>query len=57
MWYNITVEKKSKILIIAFVVALVVSIILTYQRSFITKDFEVIESEEEEFLEEEFTDE
>lgn len=40
-------DKKSKILIIIFIITILVSIFLTYQRSFIDQNFIIIESEEE----------
>ena len=37
-------DKKSKILLILFFVAMVASIVLLYQRSFINNDFQIIDS-------------
>ncbi len=39
-------DKKSKMLFVLLLVLIVVSIALTYYRSFISKDFEVIKTEE-----------
>jgi len=38
-------DKKSKILLFVFIVALIVSIILTYYRTIMTRNFTVIQSE------------
>ncbi|MBI2627736.1 hypothetical protein HYW72_02285 [Candidatus Nomurabacteria bacterium] len=35
-------DKKSKILLVALLLLTIISIYLTYRRSFITKDYEVI---------------
>lgn len=40
-------ETRSKTLIVLFVVVMIVSIVLTYKRAFIDKDFEIINLEEE----------
>lgn len=40
-------DKKSGILLIVLLLLIIVSIYLTYERSFITKDYEVLISEEE----------
>ncbi len=39
-------DKKSKILFVLLLVLIVASIVLTYYRSFISKDFEIIKTEE-----------
>jgi len=44
-------DKKSKILIIVFVIIMLVSIFLTYKRSFVDKNFIIEESEKEELEE------
>lgn len=45
-------DKKSKVLIIVFIITIFVSIFFTYKRSFVDRNFLIIE-EEEEILEEE----
>jgi len=42
-------ERKSKYLVGLFIIIIVVSVFLTYKRSFVDHDFEIIS--EEEFLE------
>lgn len=39
-------DKKSKYLIIVFVVLILISIFFTYKRSFVDKNFEIISEEE-----------
>ncbi len=46
-------DKNSKILITVFVLIALASIFFTYKRAFMDKDFEVINSEEEEVAGEE----
>jgi hypothetical protein len=51
-------QKTKNILFFLFVtVAVFVSVYFMYQRSFVTKDFEVFQSEEEEVIEEELSEE
>lgn len=38
-------DKKSKILLLVFCLLVIVSIALTYYRSFISKDFEIIQDD------------
>lgn len=45
MWYNKKVEKKSKYLMIALILIITLSIFLTYKRSFVDKNFELITEE------------
>ncbi len=45
-------DKKSKILIVIFVIAIFFSIFFTYKRAFVDRNFEIISSEEEEKVEE-----
>lgn len=40
-------QKKDKILIMVFVVALTLSAVLTYHRTFVQKDYEIIISPDE----------
>ena len=44
-------EKKSRVLVLIFLVAILVSIFLVYKRSFVDKDF-IIEETTEEIAEE-----
>lgn len=44
-------DRKSKILIIIFIVIILVSIFLTYKRSFVDHDFIIVEEEAEEITE------
>jgi len=46
-------EKKSKILITVFILAILISILFTYKRSFVDRNFILIEEEVEEDLSEE----
>lgn len=39
-------DKKSQILFVLLLILIIVSISLTYYRSFISKDFEIIKTEE-----------
>jgi len=57
-------DKKSKILIVIFVVVILVSIFFTYKRAFIDRNFTIVEEEvaedevgEEEVVEEEIINE
>ncbi len=52
MWYNAEVNKKSKILIAVFILAIFVSIFFTYKRSFVDKSFLIFEEETSEETEE-----
>lgn len=45
-------DKKSKILIGIFILIIFVSIFFTYKRSFIDKNFEIVEEEVEEEISE-----
>jgi hypothetical protein len=45
-------DKKSKILIGIFILIIFVSIFFTYKRSFIDKNFEIVEEEVEEKISE-----
>lgn len=40
--YNFSMDKRSKILLWILLVLVIISICLTYRRSFITKDYEII---------------
>lgn len=42
---NSIMDKKSKILIVVFIIIIFVSIFLTYKRAFIDKNFTVVEGE------------
>ena len=53
----IAVDKKSKILILVFVLVILLSIFLTYKRSFVDQNFIIVEEEEEEFSGEEASEE
>ena len=46
-------DKKSKILVVAFIISILVSIFFTYKRSFIDHNFLIIEEETEAYTEEE----
>lgn len=54
-------DKKSKVLIIIFIIAVFISIFFTYKRSFVDRNFLIIEEEEvateEEMTEGELTEE
>lgn len=39
-------DKKSKVLIIIFIIAVFISIFFTYKRAFIDRNFEIIQEEE-----------
>ena len=41
-------DRKSKILIIVFIILVVISIFFTYKRSFLDRDFIIFEEETEE---------
>ncbi len=52
-------DKKSKVLIILFIITILISVFFTYKRSFIDRNFLIIEEEEvaeEETTEEEFVE-
>ena len=50
-------DKKSKILIVIFVLVIFVSIFFTYKRSFIDQNFIIPEEEDSEEVEEEIVEE
>lgn len=47
MWYNISMDKKSKITLFVFLCMIVASMYLLYKRSFIDTNFEIIDSSTE----------
>jgi len=49
--YYMNMDKKNKFLLVAFLLLVILSIFLTYKRSFIDRDFEIIDSGSEEIYE------
>lgn len=47
MWYSISMDKGSKIVFIILTIFITISVILTLNRAFITRDYEILLENEE----------